>query len=314
MSEPTTAGAATVFSAFAKYFKLSRSPYLFAGILCVLAILSIAGLREARSIFFLGFIPCGAIFLFLALLCLYLKPVNPKISQAEQTQASQAEQSQASAEQAQAVQAEEIDEQFKFSRAFCVGIGVLLLTYLLYKLIGAEFFFSFTPTPPDPIEPGFFFFITYAACLIHLLIFASYTLFRTIKEESVGETSIFQIAFFTVAILWGIVYSCTKIHDQQLIDTCPSQLIYKDDETASLQSMTVFGCNYEQVKRVEMSGIQMREPKAQLVDFKQGLPTIYDTNKIVFWYFLILLIQFEYFWIERLVRVVKFQMKVEILD
>jgi hypothetical protein len=292
MAEAATAMGA-VFSTFAKYFKLSRSPYLLSGILCVFAILSMADIREARSIFFLGFIPCGAIFSFLAVLCFYFKP---------------------SESQNMAEAAEEIDEQFKFSRTFCIGTGVLLLTYLLYKLIGADFFqnpIPLMPTmPSQPIQPGLFFYITYVLCLIHLSIFSIYTLFRTIKEEDPIQISLFQITFFTVAVLWGVVYSCTKIHDQhQLIDTCPDQLTYKD-EKGIMQSITVFGCRYEEVKNSESARIKMRFPEATDFNITQSPASIYDANKIVFWYFLIHVIAFESYWVRRLVRAVEFKFKV----
>ena len=297
MPEPIAMGATTIVSTFAKYFKLSKSPYLLSGVLCVFSILSMAGVREARSVFFLGFIPCGAIFSFLAILCFFFK--TPKSQNSQEAK-------------------EEDDEQFKFSRTFCISTGVLLLTYLLYKLIGADFVqnpIPFAPTiPPQPIVPGLFFYITYLCCLIHLLIFAVYTLFRTIKEENPVRISLFQITFFTVAVLWGLVFSCAKIHDQhQLIDTCPDLLTYKDDK-GTTQSITVFGCRYDEVLQSESMRIKLRYPDTSDFSLMQRSASIYDANKIVFWYFLVHLIIFEFFWIKKLINAVEFKFDVVIRD
>lgn len=283
MPEPSTLA---VLTGFYHQFKPSRSPYVWSGLLCIFSMVALAGLDEARAIFLAGFIPVGLIFVLLCVLCLVSEPFSASKN----------------GESLDQDILEEIDEQFKFSRSVGVSVGVFALTYLLYKVAGANLIelpvLLFRPIYPQPIGMGPFVLLGYIACIVHLSIFVIYTMFRSVKEEAIVRTSLFQIAFFTAGTLLALIVSCTNIHDQHdMIGTCIDQLAYKEDGAA--KSRKVYGCNYDDVLASESNRIKLTSPDA--TDFIITRPgEDFDPNKLLFWYFCVLWLSFELFWIWKL--------------
>ena len=205
----------------------------------MLCLLAVAGIPNAQGVFLFAFFPLGSIFSFLCVLCFFFTPY--KVTK----------------EANSATLAAEIDEQFKFSRTVCVSVGVLLLTYLLYKVIGANFVDvpAITGAPPAPIDPGIFFWIAYISCLIHLCIFVAYIMFRNMREESLVRVSLFQITFFTMAILLGVVLSCTKIGDQyDYINSCQDIVQYTD--ASGSETAPAYGCASQPALQAAQARIQ----------------------------------------------------------
>ena len=101
----------------------------------------------------------------------------------------------------------EIEHQFKFSRSFCVGIGLLAM-YALFreKYTGNEFWFI----------------IFYLSLILHLIVFGLYLIFRTIREENVKKYSIFQIGFLSGLFMLGSILCYKKgvWHDDSLLYNC----------------------------------------------------------------------------------------------
>lgn len=86
----------------------------------------------------------------------------------------------------------DIEHQFKFSRAFCLGVGIICLHLM---------FVSGSRTNVGST----LFLIIYAAIVLHVLLFIGYTVLRNIREESVLRCSVFQLGFLTGLSLLGAV-------------------------------------------------------------------------------------------------------------
>jgi hypothetical protein len=297
----TVSSATQLFSGFNQHFKPSRSPYLLAGVVSSLALVSVSGLRGAAGIFLLIFIPIGLLFTLLSVLCFYFRARKPMDGEDI------------------ADLRKEMDDQFKFCRTVCLSAGVLLLAYLFYRTLGEPLIKLPIPGVSQielPVDTGAFFWITYVACLIHLGIFACYMTLRNIQEESVANISLFQLTFFTVSILMGVVLSGARIPDQSdLIFSCQTPVQYTEgerglvpdpsDSTVPRRPLLLLGCDSGalQVKlSAKMATIEESSP-VQLGKLEKYL----NPEKLLFWYFLLHFVWFEIFWIIRLRGVVRFK-------
>lgn len=305
MSEPlvlgTVSSATQVFSGFNQYFKPSRSPYLLSGLLCVVCLVSIAGLPNGRDVFFLVFIPIGGIFTALSILCFYFKPRKSGNETDKETAI------------------KEMDEEFKFSRTVCLSIGIMVFTYLIYKVLDQPFISLPLPFPSQhshvDIPRGLFFWISYGACLLHLIIFLCYVFLRNLQEEAIINLSLFQITFFTVASLLGLVFSGATVQDQEnAFYSCNNMVTYTVNGNSTTGG-SFSGCsdevkkqNFEEVQKSVNGGV------GGAGGFTFTTLTYLDSQKVLFWFFLIHLAAFEVFWVRRLKSVVRFKFDLVVLE
>jgi len=93
----------------------------------------------------------------------------------------------------------EIEQQFKFSRAFCLTMGIVCLHLMFVgdgrKNVGSTLFV-----------------MVYAAVVLHVALFLGYTVLRTIREENVLKYAVFQLGFLTGLTLLGAVLCALKAH------------------------------------------------------------------------------------------------------
>jgi hypothetical protein len=304
MTEPLavgTVGSVThIFSGLYEHFKPSRSPYLLSGLLSILALNLVAGLSNSEDLFLLVFIPVGIIFTFLSVLCFYFHPSSLNAEESEELKKLRSE----------------MNDQFKFSRTICLSGGILILAYLVMRALGHGMF-STTGIHLTPIPTGLFFWIAYAASVIHLLIFSCYIFFRNVQEESVVKISLFQITFFTLATLVGFVFATKKLVDQSsLIRKCTVEYEYTTGEKHAVMSDSVVGClTTEADAKADFDKKKADEEGVDDDSFKFKVRSeSYDPAKLLFWYLLLHVFVFEAYWFRRLISVVKFKVDLVILE
>ena len=288
-------GATSLFSSVFQSFKDPRSPYLLTGVLCVACLVYIVQLPNASDSFWLVFAPIAGIFTFLCVLCFFVKAYNAPHNIGEEKN--------------------DIEEQFKFSRAFCLAAGIFSIAYLFASVID--------PPDPDgpsilqralgdagefqlPVKKGFLFWIAYDICLLHISIFIFYVALRSIKEDSVINTPIFQITLFTTAILVGMVVVTANIRDQEKwLHSCRNSLVVVEDEKIKLHSKPFFSCEPD---FVALKFDKMKKRQEAFVGAKPIVEDIVSPAKVVYWYLLLHLFVFESYWLYRLFRIGRFKL------
>ena len=304
MVEPLTFGAASsaagLFSGFYQHFKPARSPYLLGGLLCVICLSIVSGRKElAFSIFVLMLIPMAGTLTLLSLLCFWFDPKR-SLQNTEMKGVLEG-----------GFDEKEIDEQYKFSRTLCLSGGIVLLTILFYVVS------KIAREPTDSL----FFWITYFAALVHLFVFVIYITFRNIQEEKIINLSLFQITFFTVSVLAGLVVAGGRIESDfglrngSLIYRCEAGLgpvtksvsVVRSPDSSSLNNFSeaIYTCDQEKITRhLETLRKKVSEGGADSAEVPQQSITI-SKNKVLFWYFLFHVLLFESFWIRRLRQIVE---------
>ena len=250
------------------------------------------------SLFAMMLIPMAATLTLLSLLCFWF---DPKRSLQNTEMRGVAENS---------LYEKEIDEQYKFSRTLCLSGGIILLAYLFYAISGV----------PKNQTSSLFFWIAYFAAIMHLLIFVIYITFRNIQEEKTVNLSLFQITFFTVALLAGIVVTGGRIaadpglRNGSLIYRCeadprfvpkdaPPQVVARGPAVRSDDAL--FSCDPEKVeKHVADVKAKKLDQEPDMIMLPEESITI-SKNKVLFWYFLFHVFLFKSFWVRRLRQIVE---------
>lgn len=94
---------------------------------------------------------------------------------------------------------EEQEDQLRFSRAVSIAAALLCLAFGSYAIDDREF-------PVDwPFEVNFW------ACVLQLVVFASYSATRLFKEDKASNFNFFQFSFITSAYLVAATYCLTKL-------------------------------------------------------------------------------------------------------
>lgn len=89
----------------------------------------------------------------------------------------------------------DIEDQLRFSRAFCIVTALMCLTIGAKKVVDYDILFS----------------SIYYSCLIQLIVFSIYTAARLFKEESPSEFNYFQFSIITSVFLIGATYCMIQI-------------------------------------------------------------------------------------------------------
>ena len=297
----TATGTAQLFTSFFSYFKSSRSPYLLAGVLCVICLISVSGFVKPNE-FFLIFVPLGLVFSLLSLLSFFYAPhqvVSANVGDIGQ----------------------DVDEEFKFSRTVCLCAGILSFTYLFYKLFGQPIlsisYLTLKTTITSGTE-GLFFWLCYGACLAHLIVFVAYLICKNIREETVVNVPLFQISLFTAAALLGLVFSGGNIPDQDtLINRCQTKLTWSISGKVIFDNEQVFlDCDNKRIATLlDQSEKRISQQYANsTVQFTVLTDGYWSPRKILFWFFLTHFALLEFFWVRRLRRIVRLTFSVRVLD
>lgn len=89
----------------------------------------------------------------------------------------------------------DLDSVFKFSRAFGLAAGVVMM------------YVYFVNNRPWNV----FTIFGYTIILVHMTTFLIYMIFRHFRGEEISNANLFQIAFITVTLLCGATYSALKV-------------------------------------------------------------------------------------------------------
>jgi hypothetical protein len=298
MADPAAApGATSVMSGIFQTLRDSRCPYLLPGVLCMASLIYVSHFANASERFHYIFLPVGGIFSYLCVLCFFEKWHQDSYSEPQEKK--------------------DLESQFKFSRVFCLTVGIAAIVFLFAQSI----------EPPDPgpwlmVKLGFataqfqnpadigqLFWFIYDFSLFHVSIFVFYITLRSVREESVIHISVFQIALFTAAILSGLVVLTSNIHDQEWwLYSCKVTPFTQDgDKKTYLKPFYTCDENTKSQNLAKYQGDASAPPQSKD-------EVIISPEKLTYWYLFIHLIVFEAFWVYRLFRVVRFKFDVILID
>lgn len=273
-----------LFSSYYKHFNPLHSPYLLGGILCVASLSFISELGLFFQTYLLLFFPVGGTFLLLSILCFFYDP------------------SKAGATTSDAVSEDsikELDQEFKFSRTLCLASGIALITLLFFQTRASS---------------NIFFWISYSACIVHLAIFLAYITVRNLTEEPLTNRSLFQIAFFTIAALSGLIVLGANIASKQpqgLLYTCETEVRYTlpsdtgESSNAETWNVRIAACSRQAIDQqfTKITEEITKQNPTAINIVKAPSSRVVSSIKFTFWYFIGFFALFEFFWLRKLVDI-----------
>jgi hypothetical protein len=183
----------------------------------------------------------------------------------------------------------EIDDQFKFSRAACLSVGVISLVVLYSR---RHIYFE---------DSDLIFWAAYVLCLLHIVTFLIYLVFKSIKEDEIENISVFQIGLFTAVTLFGVVFLASQDSGGgSALSRCSRVIYYLSNEdgveakkTAKTSCSDAYNGDYAQF----MIDLKSSKDNKVLSDNK-----IFELSsiKLSFWYLFAIALFLESFWLRRL--------------
>ncbi len=275
MSTAITTSAAIGFAKdFFSYFRAGRAPYLFIGVVCIISMVSAASIEAKFFRFIYIFFPLALVYASLIVLSLNFRAFEAGSSEHDYDEI------------------KEIDDQFKFSRAACLSVGVVALVILYTR---RHIFFE---------DNDLIFWAAYMLCVLHIAIFLVYLVFKNIREDDVGNISVFQIGLFTAVTLFGVVFLASQDRGGgSALSSCSRSISYlhnEDGVESKKNSNTTCSDAYDgdyiqliiSLKSSGNTNIISEQKNFQL-----------SSVKFLFWYLFIIAVFLELFWIRRLKRI-----------